>query len=84
MTIDQLRGEMINRFEKLDAKVDGEFAKIRAEMKAEGVTTRRHFDVVAEKINDSVKIVAEATAHHAVRIDDHEKRLKRLERPRRS
>jgi hypothetical protein len=53
-------------------------------IRAEAETTRRHFDVVADKMSDSVKIVAEATAHHAVRIDHHEKRLKRLERPRRS
>lgn len=84
---DELRDEMMNRFEKVDGRLDtvnSEFAKMRAEMKAEGEATRRHFDIVAEKMSDSVKIVAEATAHHAVRIDDHEKRLKRLERPRRS
>ena len=78
---------MINGFEKIDAalhRADGEFATVRAEMKAEHDTTRRHFDIVAEKMAESVKIVAEATAHHTLRIDDHDKRLKRLERPRRS
>ena len=78
ITINELRDDMIIRFER----VDSEFAKMRAEMKAGHETTRRHFEVWAEKMNDSVKIVAEATAHQTVSIDDHEKRLKRLERPR--
>jgi hypothetical protein len=80
MRTDELWAEMIGRFER----IDGEFAKIRTEIKTEGEATRRHFDVMAETMHDSVKIVADATAHHAVRIDDHEKRLKRIERRRRS
>ncbi len=82
MTTDELHSEMINGFKKVAAefakmrsemidrfeKVDVEFAKIRAEMKTEGETTRRHFEIWAERVNDSVKIVAEATAHHSVRI----------------
>jgi hypothetical protein len=51
-------------------------------MKAEGEKTRRHFDVMGEKMHESVTLVAEATAHSAVRVDDHEKRIKRLEDPR--
>lgn len=77
---DELRAEMNTRF----GRVDAEFAKLRVEIKTENEMTRRHFEVWAEKMNDSVKIVAEATAHQTMRIDDHEKRLKRLERPRRS
>jgi hypothetical protein len=72
MTVGELRVEMLHGFDE-----------IRAEIKAEGETTRRHFDMMAERMADSVKIVAEATAHHTTRIDNHEKRLKRLERPRR-
>ena len=30
-------------------------------MKSEAETTRRHFDIMAEKIGDSVEIVAEVT-----------------------
>ena len=87
MTIDELHDVMMTRFEKVHsefAQVDSEFAKMRAEMRSESEATRRHFDIMAEKMRDSMKIVAEATAHQAVRIDDHEQRLKRLERPRRS
>jgi len=72
MTVDELRAEMLHGFSEL-----------RAQIKAEGETTRRHFDVMVEKMSDSVKIVAESTSHHATRINDHEGRLKQLERPRR-
>jgi phage protein U len=72
MTIDELRDQVQHGFNEL-----------RTEVKAEGETTRRHFDMMVERMADSVKVVAEATAHHATRLDNHEKRLKRLERPRR-
>ena len=71
MTVDELRTDMLHGFDE-----------IRAVIKAEGETTRRHVDVIVENMSDSVKIVAEATSHHVIRIGDHEARLKRLERPR--
>jgi hypothetical protein len=85
MTIDELHTEMLagltkleNRFKRSDARFD----RFRAEMKREGKAIRIHFDVMVEKMQESVKLVAEATAHHAVRLDDHEKRTERLEDPR--
>jgi predicted nucleic acid-binding Zn-ribbon protein len=76
----KLRSDMWKAFRTVDER----FHKLQAEMKAEGERTRRHFDVMVEKMQESVKLVAEATAHHAVRLDDHEKRIKRLEGPRRA
>jgi len=73
MTIDELRAAM-----------QDEFKSVRAEIKTEGETTRRHFDIMVEKVNDSVKLVAEATAHNTSRLGDRERRLDRLEKPRRS
>ena len=87
MTADDLRTEMRKGFKKVDERfngVYGEFEKLRAEMKAEGERTCRHFDVMVEKMQESVKLVAEATSHHAVRLDEHEKRIKCLEDPRRA
>jgi hypothetical protein len=94
MTTDDLRTEMRKGFKKVDERfnrvderfngVYGEFEKLRAEMKAEGEKTRLHFDVMVEKMQESVRLVAEATAHHAVRLGHHEKRIKRLEGPRRT
>ena len=68
MTNDELRTEMVDSFDDVAAA----FTNVGAEMvealsriletiKADGETTRRHFDVMVEKMSDSVKIVAEAT-----------------------
>ena len=91
MTNDELRTEMVGRFDNVATaftNVGAEMAEALSQLletiKADGETTRRHFDVMVEKMHDAVKIVAEATAHHTVRLDSHEKRLKRLERPPRS
>ena len=35
----------------------------------EGETTRRHFNIMVEKVNESVKLVAEVTAHHSTVLD---------------
>jgi hypothetical protein len=58
--------------------------ELTAEIKAEGETTRRHFDIMVEKVHDSVRLVAEGTVHNAARLDNHEKRLKALEKLRRA
>ena len=50
-----------------------------AQILAEGEKTRRHFDVVAERVESLVKLVAEVNSHHAIVLDDHEHRLKRIE-----
>jgi hypothetical protein len=64
---------------KLDQKLD---AKLDARFKAHEEELRRHFNVVAERIEGYVKLVAEVNAHHTVILDDHEARLKRLEKRR--
>lgn len=43
---------------------------------------RRHFDMVAEQMRDDMKVFADATAHHTAVLDNHEARLKTLERKR--
>ena len=82
--VDERFNRIDGEFEKLRTEMKAEGVKLRAEMQAEGVKTRRHFDVMVEKMQESVKLVAEATAHHAVRLDDHEKRLTRVEDPKRT
>jgi septation ring formation regulator EzrA len=72
-----------DRFSKIDHRletIEAELLNVRAEIKSEGESTRRHFDMMVEKMADSVKIVAEGTAHHSLRLDNHETRLKRLEK----
>ena len=48
----------------------------------QGKTTRRHFDIVAERMNDTVKLVAELASHHSTVLDDHEARIQTIERER--
>jgi len=84
MTIEELHAEMQAGFAKIDNRFKTVEARFRAEMKREGKAIRVHFDVMVEKMQESVKLVAEATAHHAVRLDNHEKRIPRLEGPRRT
>jgi hypothetical protein len=64
------------------AAMAAESKSIRAAIKAEGETTRRHFDVVAEGMKDLVRVVAEATAQNTAQLTDHERRLTKLEEPR--
>jgi hypothetical protein len=79
MTGDELQTDMRDGFKR----VDDEFSRVRAEIRAEAEATRRHFDIVAESLRESVKMIAEGHAHSSARLDNHETRLKRLERPRR-
>lgn len=71
-----LRNEMAGGFEGLREEIK---AALRTEIKAEGETTRRHFDVVAERIESHVKLVAEVNSHHATVLDNHETRLQKIE-----
>jgi hypothetical protein len=90
MKVSELRKEMQDEFEN----VRTEFANVRAEMKvgfndlraelmaamkAEGETTRRHFDVVAEQSKDFLKVLAEGIARNTERLDEHEKRITTIE-----
>ena len=86
MTIEELHAEMQAGFARIENRFKKVEARMRAELKRElnrhENTLRTHFDVMVEKMQDSVKLVAEATAHHSVRLGDHETRIKRLEKPR--
>jgi archaellum component FlaC len=74
--------EQFSRVDDRFTRVEDEFKSVRAEIKAEGEATRRHFDIVAEDMKDLIKIVAEATAQNTQRLNDHETRLTTLEKPR--
>jgi hypothetical protein len=54
--------------------------ELRAEIKAEGEITRRHFDVMVEKMKDVVKVIADGTARNTERLNDHERRLTAIEK----
>ena len=85
--VDKRFQDVDRRFQDVDKRFKSLAAGIRADLKRElkrhEDTLRTHFNVMVERMQESVKIVAEATAHHVVRLDGHETRIKRLESPRR-
>lgn len=90
---DDLRREMKAGLKKVEGQfkklgdefvaVHTEMQTIRAELKAEirsdGETTRRHFDVVAEQFKEYVKVLADGTARNTERLNEHDQRLTALE-----
>ncbi len=71
-----------DQFVAVGTKMEALRTELRADMKAEGETTRRHFDIVAEQFKEYVKVLADGTARNTERLDDHDKRLAALEHPR--
>jgi F0F1-type ATP synthase membrane subunit b/b' len=76
-----VREEMRQQAERLRAEITSEIkGEIKAEIKAEGDTTRRHFNIMVERVEAAVKIVAEGIMHHSTVLDDHERRLQTIEK----
>jgi len=71
-----------DQFVAVGTRMEALRTELRAEMRAEGETTRRHFDIVAEQFKEYVKVLADGTARNTERLDDHDKRLTELEQPR--
>ena len=83
-----------DRFAQVDARfvhVEAEFGNVRQEMRElrtellarireDGETTRRHFNLMVEKVEAAVRVVAEVTAHHAAVLGNHEIRLQAIEK----
>jgi len=78
MTIAQLKRSMDSRFRRVDL----EFRRVREDVRRQSEQTRRHFDVVAESLRDDLRLFAEAIRVNSERLDDHDVRLRRLERTR--
>ncbi len=62
-------------FVAVRAEMTAGFKKVDDQIKVEGETTRRYFDIVAEQFKEYVKVLADGTARNTERLDDHEKRL---------
>ena len=69
VTASILKSELTDLEERLEQRIT-----------EEGSTTRAHFDIMVEKVTDSVRLVAEVTAHHATILGDHETRLQKIEK----
>jgi hypothetical protein len=55
-------------------------AQLEKRISEEGATTRTHFNVMVERVESAVKLVAEVNAHHATVLDNHENRLQKIEK----
>ena len=79
VTVSLLRSELtVLRSELKSALTDFE-RRIDKRISEDGATTRAHFDIMVEKVNDSVRLMAEVNAHHATILDNHESRLQKIE-----
>ena len=74
--IDQRFAAIDQRFDAIDRR----FEVVEARIREEGETTRRHFEVMVEKIEASVRIVAEGHGNLRTVVDDHEVRLQAIEK----
>jgi hypothetical protein len=81
--IDARFDQMDARFRDIDARFDGidaRFDGIDARFREQERTIRRHFDVMVEKVEASVRLVAEGHAHLANVVGNHEVRLQAIEK----
>ena len=61
----------------LETRLD---VKIEARLAAQTAELRRHFEALAERVESSVRIVAEVNSHHATVLDNHEHRISTIEK----
>ncbi|HEX6464786.1 MAG TPA: hypothetical protein VFZ98_10045 [Vicinamibacterales bacterium] len=71
------------RFDELQAQMRVQSASVRRAIAKQSEEDRRYFKMLAEDVRDSVRVVAEGTAHNTTLLSDHEKRLRKLESPKR-
>jgi hypothetical protein len=65
---EELRAEMATKTD-LATGLAALREELRADMREEGVTTRRHFDIVAESLRDDIRLIAEGHVHLTARLD---------------
>jgi hypothetical protein len=67
------RVAMLSDLQALEARFDARLAE-------EGATTRRHFDIMVERMSELMKPIADAVGHHSQVLDGHESCLQQLEK----
>jgi septal ring factor EnvC (AmiA/AmiB activator) len=84
--IDQRFDEVDRRFTEVDRRfteVDRRFDELERRIAAEHAETRRHFEVVAERLEGHLRLFAERGDVDHQRLEDHETRIRTLEKRRR-
>lgn len=80
--LDVLEKSVDTRFDSVGGRfdaVDARFAALEAKVDSTAQDLRRHFDVVAEGLRAGIRLFFESLDAHGSALDDHEKRIKRLE-----
>jgi hypothetical protein len=82
MTVARLKIHVDERFAAVDERfeaIDARFDRLEKHLIEEHQTTRRHFDVVAERIEAKLMLFAEGYQANHDRLEDHERRIRSLE-----
>ena len=86
MTIGELKTHVDERFNQVDqrfAQVDQRLTALERQMVEGQAETRRHFDMVAERLEGHFRLLAERGGVDHQRLEDHETRIRTLEKRRR-
>jgi hypothetical protein len=78
--IDERFVRVDEQFDRIDERFDRMEERFDRRLREEHETTRRHFDVMVERIEAAVRIVAEGHHHLGTVLDDHEVRLQAIEK----
>ena len=78
--IDERFDRLDQRFDRMDERFDRTEERFERRLREEHETTRRHFDVMVERIEAAVRIVAEGHHHLRTVLDDYEVRLQAVEK----
>lgn len=83
-TVDKRFARIDERFDEMRREIRQEMREFRSEIEArdheEHQTTRRHFNVMVERVEAAVRIVAEGHGHLRTVVDNHEVRLQAIEK----
>jgi hypothetical protein len=79
---ESLRAEMQAMRAELVGRIDGVEGRLVQAIREDGEQTRRHVATVMGQMHDSLKTIADAIAHNTAILENHDKRLKKLEKAR--
>ena len=80
MTVDELHRTVVEGFAELRRENRARFGEIAARFREQEETIRRHFEVMVEKVEASVRLVAEGHVHLTTVVGNHEVRLQAIEK----
>jgi len=80
VVVKQLDTRISEEAAALEKRISEESAALEKRISEEGAAMRTHFDVMVERVESAVKLVAEVNSHHSTILDDHEARLQKTER----